>query len=116
MHRNVRIVVRAGVLSLVVAPCVAWADVLPPDSNDVYYHCTPAEQCPQVSETCDANSLGAGRRSPEPACAARATEHKLEQRCLGRSGYLYCPPGTTGSWKAKPPSAAPSEAPRRGCS
>ena len=117
MLRNARVLLRAAVLSIGVVPCVAWADALPPDPQDIYYHCTPPEQCPAGSETCATIRGPAGQTSPEAACAARATEKGLEQRCAGKDGYLYCPAGATGTWKASPAPVAPSSpAPRRGCS
>jgi hypothetical protein len=108
-------------VSALVVPCVAYADALPPDPDDIYYHCTPAEQCPTGSEMCPSLRGPAGQTKPEPACAERATkEKKLEQRCAGKSGYLYCPSGATGSWTKPPPAASPSSTSspptRKGCS
>lgn len=106
-----RILFRVALISVVVAPCVAWADALPEDPNDVYFHCTPAEQCPTGSETCPATIGPAGQRPVEPKCAESATAKKLERRCWGKAGHLYCPPGATGSWK-KPEAARPSSPPQ----
>lgn len=120
MPRLPRALFRVALISIVGAPCVAWADALPGNPNDIYYHCTPDEQCPTGSETCPATIGPAGQRPVEPKCAEAAAAKKLEERCYGKAGHLYCPPGATGSWKAKDPQPRPppSEAPRppkRGC-
>jgi hypothetical protein len=122
MVRPVRLFARVALLSILAAPCIAWADALPGDPDDVFYHCTPEEQCPTGSEMCSATHGPAGQRPVDAECAARATAKKLERRCYGKNGHLFCPAGATGSWKGKtkvdPPSAADSSspAPRRGCS
>lgn len=110
MPRTVQLVVRSALLTIVAAPCVAYADALPPDPDDIYYHCTAAEQCPSGSATCPSIHGAAGHTHPDEACAARATASGLEQRCAGSAGYLYCAHGATGSWTA--PGAVK---PRRGC-
>jgi hypothetical protein len=118
MPRQPRVILRAAALTLAFVPCVALADALPPDPQDIYYHCTPAEQCPQGETTCATIRGPAGHTSPDEACAKRAEGAGLEQRCAGSGGYLYCPKGATGSWKtdsaARP--SAPGTARRRGCS
>lgn len=145
MTRTGRVLLRVAVISIVaapwmgvlpVAPSVAHADALPGDPDDVYYHCTAAEQCPTGSEICPATIGPAGQRPVEAKCAEAATAKKLERRCWGRDGHLFCPPGATGSWKGKdsttkssptpPSSTAPSSTstpppvpassqPKRGC-
>lgn len=112
-----RILFRVASISLVVAPCVARADALPEDPNDVYFHCTPAEQCPTGSEICPATIGPAGQRPVERQCAEAAAAKKLERRCWGKAGHLFCPPAATGSWKGKaePPPQPPSSQPKRGC-
>jgi hypothetical protein len=118
MHLRRSLHLRVVALSLVVAPCAAFADALPPDPQDIYYHCTPAEQCPQGSTTCATLHGPAGHTSPDEACAARATSTGLEQRCSGQGGYLYCPKGASGSAGGlrSPPPAASGATTRRGCS
>jgi hypothetical protein len=119
MVRPARLLARVTVLSVLAAPCLAWADALPADPDDIYFHCTPGEQCPTGSEQCPALHGPAGQRPPDPTCDARAKEKKLERRCWGKTGHLYCPSGATGTWKEKekaPAAAAPSSTPRRGCS
>lgn len=106
-----RILFRVALISVVVAPCVAWADALPGDPNDVYFHCTPAEQCPSGSEMCPATIGPAGQRPVEPQCAEAAAAKKLERRCYGKAGHLFCPPGATGSWKGKEPASTRSSQP-----
>jgi hypothetical protein len=117
---------RVGLLSAVAAvvpmgalgPPVARADALPGNPDDIYFHCTPPEQCPQGSEMCTALHKGAGRREVEPDCAAAARAKGLEQRCSGKSGYLFCPRGATGSYTPKPDDTNVVPEPparRRGC-
>lgn len=105
---------RAWIVSILAVPCVAYADALPPDPQDIYYHCTPAEQCPTGSETCATIRGPAGHTSPDADCARAAEAKGLENRCSGRGGYLFCPKGATGSWKpGDPPTTSRA---RKGCS
>jgi hypothetical protein len=140
MPRVGRLLLRVALVSLFAAPCVglaplgsprlARADALPGDPDDIYFHCTPAEQCPTGSEMCPATIGPAGQRPVEAKCAEAATAKKLERRCWGKAGHLYCPAGATGSWTGKvkqppppssqqpsqPPSQPASSQPKRGCS
>ncbi|MBX3187311.1 MAG: hypothetical protein KF819_09855 [Labilithrix sp.] len=117
MLRSRGVFVRVALLSALFVPCAAYADALPPDPQDIYYHCTPAEQCPSGSETCATLRGPAGQTRPDADCAARATEKNLEQRCAGKGGYLYCPSGATGTWTAPTakPAVASSSTSRKGC-
>lgn len=107
MARLPRVFVRVALVSIVCAPFVAWADALPGDPDDVYFHCTAAEQCPTGSEMCPAIIGPAGQRPVEPKCEQATTAKGLQHRCWGKSGHLFCPPGATGSWKGKDTRATP---------
>lgn len=123
MRRSSGAALVAAVLVLLsISPAAVRADVLP-DRDDVYWHCTEAEQCPGQGTVCKLKGNKFQQSLQDPACGQGAAQLGRIVRCDG-SGFerLYCPKDARGSFRGYVPELDEVVSPegsgcalRRGC-
>lgn len=111
------------VVALLLASSVSvHADVLP-GKEDVYWHCTEAEQCPGQGTVCKLTGNKLSKSLEEPSCGDGAQKLGRVKRCDG-AGFerLFCPREARGTFRGYVPELDEVVSPpgegcslRRGC-